>query len=297
MHRLLLGLAGVIGAHAARAQVAPAAPAVPADAAHAPAFVTIDRFDGSSRVGGELSYNFADHANGADVTAVRIDVHGQYVDPGTGLGGYLQMPFGYASVTSGGQNISLKPVGDLEVGGLFVPCVATPIAAFVLHAGVTLPTASSASDEFAANEIVTGARFTDLFDILPGGVSVRIGGSAILRTGQVYMRFDAGYDDNIRASNNASFPAYLRANVGVGFDADQVAIAGELVNLYNTNGSLGDGKAWLETAAVSLRFHGKAQPYFALLFPIDDDANAFMSAAITFGIDGVISPSGTPSAR
>ena len=294
MQRISWVVGFVLGLQAAA--FAQGAPPPVTDAAHDPAFVTMDRFDGSSRVGGEVSYIFPDHTTG-DVTALRFDLHGQYVDPASGLGGYVQMPFSHISVSSGGMSDSASGVGDAEAGVIFVPRLASPNTALVLHAGITLPTASkqdvnnpSSIDGVIANLVGVGARFNDLWDILPGAFSIRLGASGLVRNGQMFARFDFGVDSNQSAANNAKIDPVMRFNAGVGVDLGQAAVMAESVNLYETKSNSNEsGSSWINAAAVSARFQaGMVQPYGALVFPIDRDSNAFMSAALTLGIEGLI---------
>lgn len=289
MQRISWVVGFVLGLEAAA--FAQGAPPPVTDAAHDPAFVTMDRFDGSSRFGGELSYVFPDHVPGS-ITALRFDVHGQYVDPVSGFGGYAAMPFSHVSVSDMGMSQSGTGIGDAEAGVLYVPHLASPDTAVVLHAGITLPTGSSgtSSNDYAANLLGVSSRFNDLWQIIPEGFSIRLGASGLYRSGQMFARVDFGIDSNQSAANNVNAKPIMRFNAGVGMDLGQAAIMAETVNLYETDSNSNEsGSSWVNTAAVSARFQaGTLQPYGAIVFPIDHDANAFMSAALTVGLEGLI---------
>ena len=135
--------------------VVAAALLVPALAAADPEhFVTIDRQDDSSRAGAELSYLFLNGNN--STTAMRFDVHGQYVSAMTGLGGYVSAPFGYIS----GGNQSDQALGDIEVGAIYALRMADPDKKLILHGGITLPTEKSSlnSAEIGAATFARGSR-------------------------------------------------------------------------------------------------------------------------------------------
>src|SRR2546425_1256308 len=72
----------------------PVEPVAEDDVIHSPGFVAIDRFDGTSRVGAETSYAFAQDGTPA---AMRADAHLQYVDPKGGLGAYAVLPISHVS--------------------------------------------------------------------------------------------------------------------------------------------------------------------------------------------------------
>jgi hypothetical protein len=266
---------------------APSTIQVPVDAAHSPGFVTMDRMDGTSRAGGEVSYMFPDHNGSNDVTAMRFEGHVQYVSP-SGLGFYAQVPLAY--VSEGNQ--SDTPLGDLEVGGVFVPPqLVKPNGAVVLRLGVTLPTGGNSAIDAATSDIVSATRINDVYDLLPEGVSIRAGMSYLYRSGNVFGRIDGGLDVNHSVTGNASVHSVMRLNAGLGVDLGKVAIMGELVNLddLGSNNAALSGPKWINTAAVSMRiFSGGVQPYVAAVIPLDDDANKYMTAALTLGIDGLI---------
>ncbi|HEY0255718.1 MAG TPA: hypothetical protein VGC41_29515 [Kofleriaceae bacterium] len=245
--------------------------------AQSPAFVTMDHFDETSRVGAEFSYLFP--KQDSDGSAMRVEAHGQYVDPGSGFGGYIQLPLSIITGTA-----SDTAIGDLEVGALFIPKLATPNFSLVLRAGLTLPTAPSLNDSFTglAGEL---ANPNNLYDYVPKGTSLRLSASPIIRQGQFFARGDIGFDTNLSADHDVNVESAFHLNVGAGVDLGAAALMAELVNVK----SLGDNGAWIDEAAISARLmQGAVQPYAALLIPLDDDINNIVSLSLTVGIEGRI---------
>src|SRR5262245_57724105 len=72
------------------------------DPAQSPGFVNMLRQDASSRAGGEISY--IGIANEPNLTLLRFDFHGHYVDANSGLGGYAQLPI--TSATGTGDSVT-----------------------------------------------------------------------------------------------------------------------------------------------------------------------------------------------
>jgi hypothetical protein len=250
----------------------------------------LDRFDASSKFGGELSYLFPNHTTGS-VTALRAELHGQYVDPASGFGAYAQLPVGYVRESDMGMTQSGTGLGDLELGGLYVPHVANPDLAIVLRAGITLPSGSTGSDAETANLAAAFTRLNDYYLAVPGGLSGRFSGSLLARSGKLFVRADLGLDANKSADGNANVDAVVHLNAGVGADlGGGLDIMGEVVNLYDTgdNGNT-SGSSWINAAAVSMRLYtGTVQPYAALVLPLDDDASSLMTAALTVGLEGTL---------
>jgi hypothetical protein len=287
----------VLCAGGARA-FAQAPPPSPTDAGHDPGFVTIDRFDATTRMGVELGYLFPDHTRGVDITVARFDVHLHWVDDTSRLGAYGALPVSYMSVRAPGtDSTSVTPVGDLEGGVLYMPRTNIPNMAIVFRLGLTLPTASTGSTQSAlsdqlANLYAAGARWTDAYLHFPSALSLRVGASVLVRSGVMFARFDLGLDDN-RTSDQGAVPPFLRLNAGVGVDLGQIALMGETANLYVTSATgTSIGSSWVDTASLSARFRGRsAEPYVALTFPLDHDANSYltdglgMTAVFTIGVE------------
>lgn len=254
---------------------------VPAIAAADPDhFVTLDRQDASSRAGLELSKLFYNTGSGVanDLSGLRFDLHGQYVTPNA-IGVYLSVPIGYAS--GGGQ--SHTSIGDVEVGGIFVPQLTSSNVKLVLHGGVTLPTQSNDQNPAITSLLTFWPRVTDFYQVVPEGFSLRVGMSPIIRSGQVFFRGDLGVDANLSAAQGSDVKTVIRANAGLGVDLGVAAVMLESANVYST----GNNGGWLNTGALSARFDGgSVYPYAALVVGLDDDVRSVMHEAITVGLEG-----------
>jgi len=256
---------------------------VPALAAADPEhFVTIDRQDDSSRAGAELSYLFLNGNNSG--TALRFDVHGQYVSAMTGLGGYISAPFGY--VSGGGQ--SDEALGDIEVGAIYALRMADPDKKLILHGGITLPTEKSSLTSAEIGAATFSPRLADFYQAIPEGTSLRLGISPTVRSGQLFARADFGIDLNLSNAGTDTENTVLRFQFGAGVDFGQASLMLESTNLYAT-GRNGNGGGWINTGALSARFDtGGVYPYGALVLGLDDDVRAIMHEAITVGLEGKI---------
>lgn len=249
-------------------------------------FVNINRHDVTSMAGGEVTYVDLDGAN--DTTLLRFDLHGQYVDPGMGVGGYASVPIAHAN----GDNDSETVLGNLEVGGIFVPKLSNPELRVVLHGGLTLPTAPDADNLGAAFVGVFAgyARIHDLYQTIPKGTTVRLGVSPIYSAGQLIARLDAGVDINLDSADqmDEADPA-VHFNLGVGFWATpEMAVMAELSTLTIFDDTDNDDDS-VANAIVGGRFYaGSVQPYVGIIIPLDDDVSEFMNLGLTLGLDAKI---------
>jgi hypothetical protein len=250
-----------------------------APAAAEPGFLGLDRQDGQSRVGGDVSYIALE--DGLDGTALRFDLHGQYVLP-SGVGFYGAFPITYIS----GDDDSATGIADLEVGAIYIPRLDNPQFSIPLHVGVTLPTASDELEDFVANVVGASARITDLVQIVPEGFSLRVGASPTFRSGQFFGKADVGLDVNLSAAGDDTLDPLIRVNAGAGVDLGNVAFAGELLNTISTDGDAEDQV--VTEIGVSVRaVAGNLRPYGGLLIPIDD-GDTPADFVVTAGLEGVI---------
>jgi hypothetical protein len=253
------------------------------DAARSPGFVQIDRYDATSVAGGDLTYVSLDGI-GEDVTVMRFQLGGRYVDPASQFGGYVNLPITYAS----GDGDSLTAIGNIELGGLMLPRIGDSSTAMVVHGGITLPTGSDGEDAFA-NLFGAFARPQDIYLALPKATTVRLGLSPMFRNGNVFGRADLGIDINLDVDGEGDeADPLMRLNVGVGVDLGSVAVMGELSNLYVFNDDEGDsiGDKMINVFALSARFNaGSAMPYASLLVPLDDDSSDVIDLALTLGVE------------
>lgn len=252
----------------AAAQDAPPAPS-------APAFVNLQRFDGISRAGLELTYYALERDNSG--TLVVLDGYVQVVDAASGFGGYAQGPFTILS----GDNDDTTQIGNLEVGGIYVPRLANPDLGAVLHAGLVLPTGAEGLDGLVTL-VGQGVRPHDYALGAPRSTWLRVGASPTLRAGQLFARADVGLDINLGVSgSDQTIDPLVHLNLGVGADLGVVAVTGELSTVTSTDGDTNDAN--VSAAALAVRGSGPIQPYAALLVPLDDFFSDVYSVAIRVG--------------
>lgn len=274
--RSLLLVAGVVVPGVAFADAV-----VPADPAYAPGFVQIDRYDATSVAGGDVTYISVDGA-GDDLTLLRFQLGGRYVDPRSKVGGYLNLPITYAS----GNGDSVTALGNVEVGGIFLPRLGDSSTRLALHAGLTLPTADD-DEDVLVNAIAAVARPQDVYLAIPKGTSLRLGASPIFRSGNLFGRVDLGVDINLNNSGDDTSDPVVHLNAGVGVDLGGAAIMGELSNVYVMSDNDADfSDKMINVFAISARFTaGSAMPYVSLLIPLDDDATDTIDVAFTAGLE------------
>src|SRR5262245_47701962 len=121
------------------------------------AFVTLDRVDGVSRAGVEMSYVTLDPI-GDDVqrSGLRFEAHAQSVSARTGWGMYESIPVGVVRA-SGSTDGAL---GDVDVGGLYFARL-DPQLAIATRLGITLPSSSSNVSNDEPNTLAFQSRATD----------------------------------------------------------------------------------------------------------------------------------------
>jgi hypothetical protein len=252
-------------------------------------FATLDRQDTGTEVGATFDYMFVNHDREPGTSAFRFDVYGQFVDPGSGFGGYLQLP-----ITHDAVNVDVTPfqirgsatgVGDLELGGIYVIRARRPDTRFVLHAGLTLPTNPAANDQAFASELGGLARITDYAQVIPNGTTFRVGFSPIWHRGNLVARIDLGIDLNLAiASGHNALPPLLKLNGGLGFENDAFSIMGELTNTFITGDAVDGGARTLNEVGVTARFFlGSGTSLSAgLVLPLEDDTRR-LDAILDFG--------------
>lgn len=267
-----------------------APPAAPGDLAvqdptlH-PSFVVIDQADASDAAGLQLSYFSFKNSSSDAPTLFRAAAHARFVDPATGAGAYVRLPFAFATGTA--TTDSVTDLGDLEVGAIFSPRLGSSPVGVILRAGVTLPT----GEKGTAGAVGSAANLLALPDVLnslPGATTLKFGVSPVLRAGAVFARLDLGLDWIADASNSAAGKA-LHFNAGVGVDVGQGSIMLESENATLVSdgvaGSSGNSIT-LDALAVSARLNaGRVAPYLAAVFPLDNDLRDIFGFMATVGIE------------
>jgi hypothetical protein len=283
--RLLLVMAAAMTARVASAQPGTVAPAGAAASSSAdpPGFVTIDRLDASSRFGIDVSYLGLD----GDATLLRAELAARYVDPATALGGYVQVPFAFARVSGGDRSETVTDLGNIEIGGIYAPRVDAGDLRWVLHAGITLPTAEDGRNEAEVGTIANVARLSEFFNSLPGAVTLKLGVAPVFRRGAFFARVNLGFERNLE-SKDGSIPDVVHLDAGVGVDLGGSAVMLESANLLvpdeQHGGEVSSKGFTLHELAVSVRGHGAVSPFAAVIVPLDDDLK-FLNVALTAGAE------------
>lgn len=235
------------------------------------AFVTLERGDAGTRVGGETSLSTTSYASDpvSRTTVWRSELYGQYVHA-SGFGGYAKLPLSYAyyqyDQDDGGTG-SLR-THNAELGALYV--AERGAVRLVGQAGLVVPTLN---DDllFRYRTAFDGSRAEDaLLSSASRVTALRLSTSPMWRAGRVFARADLGVD-LVLASKEVEGGSQLstvmaRGGAGVGYaPTAALAVTAELA-AYNVGR---DGS--LETVAVSCRFaRATWELYGALILPLDD---------------------------
>jgi hypothetical protein len=240
--------------------------ALPKYAQAEPTFAYLDRFDHSSRAGGTYTGEVT-----GDAERSRFDLHAQYVDPESGIGGYLQMP-------AYDKRNDPFAMGSLELGPTYVRDV-NCVNALVFRAGLILPTTTGSP----SNE-TSRLRPTDESLVVHDGAAGRLSISWLLHREALFARADLGIDFVLAEIGAA------HVNAGIGYTWTNVLITGELT-LSQQIFKLAD----YGDSFVIDRFHtfafvgtsirgtvrGRIEPFAAFLVGISQ----YAEASITLGVD------------
>jgi hypothetical protein len=248
-------------------------------------FVNIDRQDETSRAGGEFTYLVIDDDSVVnDITLMRFDAHGQYIDAASGAGGYLTIPIAYGS-NDGETETAL---GDVELGGIYNIATGTDVG-IVLHGGLLLPTADDDFDSAIVGGLSGQLRAHDLYQWIPKGTTLRLAASPTIKSGKVFARLDVGVDLNIDNSSDDDADPGIHFNAGVGVWAGEtVALTGELSTMTISDDNEGDDDSIANLAFGARFFAGSVAPYLGLIFPLDDDVSDNIDFGITVGLDAAL---------
>jgi len=251
-----------------------------------PGFVVIDRIDGSSRAGFEAAY-LQPNSKLGDVSLLRFEAHARYVDPGTGVGAYTQVPFAYAH-GGGSSGETITDFGDLEVGVVYAAKPVASVLALVVHAGVTVPTGERNAEAFIGT-IENFVALPELYNSLPRAFTGKFGVSQTAHRGNVFARLDLGLDVNFDADQTTVANA-IHVDAGLGATFGRLAAMLELENatvLDRTDASGTTVKgATMDALAVSLRGDaGAVLPYLAVTIPLEHDVSDVVDFVVTAGVD------------
>lgn len=238
--------------------------------------LTMNSLTPVSTFGLEVGIPIWDTPDNQSFTTVGINLHGHYIDKGSGFGGYLNVPLQYLAGEIdlgflGTIDDSEFSIGNVEVGAVFAKQLRH--LAVVGHVGVAVPTHSADDDILgAASVAATAPRYTDFVNRIPDSTWLRLGFSPMGRQGKLFWRGDIGIDIALDddAMDSAS-PAYY-FNVGGGIDLGQVAIQVEIDTLITDT----NGDDTTSVFAFGARFlSGKFRPGVSMFFPLGWDNDTF----------------------
>lgn len=250
---------------------------LPSDDAVDAQFLTLDRVDGVSRGGVDLSYVHIDAED--SVTPLRLGLWGQFVAP-SGVGGFGALDFSYL----GTDGDSETAIGNLEVGALY----AASFASFqgVGRASILLPTAGDELADFFTNFVGISSRITDLTRAYPNSTWLRLSASPIVRRPNFLFRADLGIDIAVHVEDEGDIDPIAHGNLAAAYVQGPHQLGAEFVTLVSTGS---EDSERLHSLGISYRgTFGEVSPYGGISFPFtsgdgseDDDFGDF---AVTGGV-------------
>jgi hypothetical protein len=240
-------------------------------------FVTLDREDGVSRAGTEVSFvALDDYGDGVAQSAMRFDTHAQSVNLRTGFGAYASIPVTVYSQSGASASGAL---GNIELGGLFARPL-RPGLDVIVHAGLVLPSSPPGDDN--TSELAQPSRLTDALLGQSPPVALRLAGAMRYRHDRLFARVDLGLDQSFVRFDALDYSVGLRVASAIGWDLGVALPAVELVGLFYDPST----SRTTITAALSVRARvSRVQPYAALIIPFQD---RYFAAALTLGVDVVL---------
>jgi hypothetical protein len=269
---------------------------VTAAADEPPPCALLDRADGVSRAGVAVGWSALNDSSEVNFTGLRLDVHGQWVAPDLGVGGYAILPVSYGRIDPDvGPNNAEWSLGDAEVGGVYRRTL-MPELDVAAHLGVTLPTAPestfSADDRTGfANSFAIWARPNDLAQAYSEATFIRAGVSPIHVAEGWFARGDVGVDVPVHSGGGYDLTTLGRLNGAIGARFDRGAAMVEVVNLIALE------KPDNEEADRLLSFLGLTGVFGvggswyvvpSLLIPLDDEINDAVDMAFLLGVEAAL---------
>ena len=252
----------------------------------------LDRADGVNRAGVALGYSSLNDNDLVDFTALRIDMHGQWLLPVIGIGGYAILPVSYARIDPDvGATNAEWVLGDAEVGAVARRALG-PTLDMAVHLGVTLPTApagtlSSTEVTGFANGFAIFARPTDLVQSFAEASYVRLGVTPIHRAGQLFVRVEGGVDVPIHSGIDEDLLTIGRLGGAVGAQLARTSLMLELVNviaLEKPDNEEDDRVLTFLGLTGVFRAGDYIQPLVSLVLPLDDEINDVVDLSLIAGV-------------
>lgn len=257
-----------------------------------PPCALLDRADGVDRAGVAFGYSALNDNDLVDFTALRIDVHGQWLLPLIGVGGYAILPVSYARIDPDmGATNAEWVLGDIELGVVSRRAIG-PTLDMALHLGVTLPTApegtlSSTEVTGFANGFAIFARPTDLVQSFSQASYLRLGVTPIHRAGQLFVRVDGGIDVPIHSGTDEDLLTLGRLGGAIGAQLGRTSLMLELMNVIALEKPDNDEDDRVLTFLGLTGVFGAGdhvQPLVSLLLPLDDEINDVVDFSLIAGV-------------
>jgi len=250
-------------------------PEAPLDQA-IPGFATLDRSRSDTRLISSLGFTRTEDFGGDAANAVRLDLYGQYVWP-QGYGGYAAIPIAFLNTPDDNETA----ISSFEVGGLYLPRgMSVPV---ILRGGFVLGNAGYS--DFLTNGVAAYGRFTDLITGMPDTVALRGSASAMMRSGNLFFRGDAGIDLPISEPDGMDVSSIGRINGGAGFISGEIAVTAELVNVINIEAD-DDDERFVHFAALGARYlASNLNPSLHVSLPLDESGRDLISFIVIASIE------------
>ena len=226
-------------------------------------FITLDRQDGSSRAGAEISHLFRDAS-----TNLRYEGHAQYYDDDLGFGGYVSLPGLLGSTAQTGRDL----IGNAEAG-LMTAATDENEQTISAHIGALIPTSYTFRRNTTQTLVPAESRLTDASQTaFDSGYGVRVGIHAMRRIGRTFSQLDLGAEYLHPHSS-------VHINGGLGIEFGSLALLFESTNSNATS-------HWCDEGALGVRAPvGPLQAYAAVIGGIVENGASTAYLGFTVGVD------------
>lgn len=233
-------------------------------------FTSLDRTDGASRAGAEITHM---NLEGGGGELFRLEAYGQYVDPRYGVGAYASLPAAFATGIKGDE--TSFELASIELGGIYAVGFGRPGSGIVVRAGIALPTAPNEAD-YASYATLGRAEVAG--NAFSRGVLGRLGVSPIVRAGNVFARADLGVD--VHSDEDLVF---VRYGGGIGVQTGPLAISAEVAGSAYVSGA--DIEPYTAGTLAFRYTESRVHPYLAIGTPLASEDRGLFSTFVTLGAD------------
>jgi hypothetical protein len=249
-------------------------------AAHDEQFMTLVRADRHSKLGLQAGLHIYDDLD--DVFGLRTELYGQAVGNlrgGGTIGGYAHVALAFLFGEDAlGNDRNEAAIHGVELGGFYVTGLGRGTD-LVLHAGVSLPTASGGAGEGFALRLLGLERNVDLVNSAQDTTALKLGVTLHTLLGRSgFLQGDVAVDLELDAPGDND--QLLHANLGLGVYVGRVALMGELATAFVDDGMFG-------SLGLSLRFLSPLHPHLGYILAFVDDDGLLESDGVVAHIVSV----------